>query len=193
MKKAIILLALICITFYGCGTEKQANQSGAENSNDLSISSATESSALLSSEGISGSNYIDIKLSLEERGFEKSSPKAAEGSEDKVWYGNYTDPETEVNLYCGMVITPENEIRSGTFEASNKKPINEDDFIAYAEQYLKFCSTMPYDKSDTKKISDWVSKNISSRADKPTIQIGDAEFQLSGTEFLVDLSVSKVI
>lgn len=202
MKKTIIFVLTLAITMTtaACGTNAESQKalsSAAAQSSSTTISSevesAIESSPLVSSEkelsGIKGSNYTDIKVSLEQRGFEVVHPQNAADSNYKVYNNSFVDTDSGIKYGCDMTINNNSEVVSASFSLENDNEIKQSEFVDASNDYLEFCSTMPYDTSDSDAIKNWVSQNISKIKDKPSKQIGDAEFQLSGTDNAIILNI----
>ncbi|WP_096636426.1 hypothetical protein [Clostridium cochlearium] len=148
------------------------------------------------SRGIKGSHYIDPRLGLEERGFPKKSLEDLESRECKIYENTRKDDSTGIQYNCSLCIEDDNTIISATFEVLNLEGVETERFINNATNYLKYCGSVPYDTADVDKVYSWIDENIEQvgSGDKgATIVIGDAEFNLYGTQLPSGVPGSRII
>ncbi|WP_277668645.1 hypothetical protein [Caproiciproducens galactitolivorans] len=197
MKKVVALLLsfILVLSLTSCNTSGSTSSLTLSSKETLSSetlsNSESNSTELDTPKGISGSNYIDVKVSLQNRGFKVVHPKVSEVGNMQIYNNEWVDPDTGINLFCGMTINANKEVVSASFGAENISGKDKKTFETVANSYLKFCSTMPYNESKPEEIKAWVEKNISVAESKPQKQIGDAEFQLSRSTGAIILTITK--
>lgn len=133
--------------------------------------------------GVLGSHATDIRMGLTNFGLEEAAfSRAPEAAADIFAFTCstfYTDETMGVSLDYSLTLDSEYQIISSTFGISN---INCDAeiFIEYANLFLGYCATMPYDDADQAKAQQWVIDNIPLiDAENPVeTTIGDASFEL---------------
>ncbi|RXI50193.1 hypothetical protein DP124_12040 [Clostridium tetani] len=148
------------------------------------------------SRGIKGTHYIDPRLGLEERGFPKKSLEDLESRKCKIYENTRKDDSTGIQYNCSLCIEDDNTIISATFEVLNLEEIEIGRFISNATNYLKYCGSIPYDTSNVDKVYSWIDENIEqvgSGEKGATIVIGDAEFNLYGTQLPSGIPGSRTI
>lgn len=198
MKKiqAFLLSAILLLSFSACknqtvNTDSVESKPISTNASSQASSEDDRNSSSMELPGIKGSHYIDIKLSLEQQGFEKVHPKGNSELNCEIYNNNFIDPDTGACLGCDMTINNENEVVSASFSIENRDVVKHAIFIDVSNGYLGFCSTLPYETSNSEAAKEWVSSNIENVKSKPTKEIGDAKFTLSGTENAIILNVEK--
>lgn len=201
MKRILfVLVMLLSFSVVGCSSDKKqaVNSSSEQNQDNKAEESLKENIEEKQddnvqeetkneedvTEGIKGSNYIDIALNLENTGFPKHSVSSMEGTDlNFIELSTYVDEETGATLNYSLSYNQDKEVVNATFDILNTGACSNDVFLAYATSYLKFCSSMPYDSSDSDKVSGWITENINNIHEVEggsSIVIGDAKFTLSG-------------
>ena len=67
----------------------------------------------------------------------------------------------------------------------NLERVDNETFLKAAENYLGFCSGLPYENSDAEQVRAWLSENISTVGrgrDAARLTVGDATFELMGSD-----------
>ena len=134
---------------------------------------------------IKGSNYTDIKLNLEKRGFTETE-KSVDG-DYTYYYMDYAEPTIGVSMNCSLTyLSSDSSVVEARFGVWNYSAVANDSFLPFVETFLRFCATIPYSEADTVKAADWVTDNIAMAGEAENalvMQIGDAEFTLLKTTY----------
>jgi len=194
MKKFLIVavVTLLSILSTACNEEKAVEVSSKVESEVSEVSVATYSEEIsekpsepsASIPSIKGSHYTDITLNLKANGFPDANKNSIEGTDFRTCNSKKTDFSTSSILSYDVTYGRNSEIISASFEASNDLLVDGDQFIELAKSYLSFCATFPYDDNDSERAKKWVTDNINnigSSENPPTLQIGNAIFEIFGS------------
>ena len=111
--------------------------------------------------------------------------------------GEAVDSDTGIHLMCDIYETSPQKVQWVNFivDASYVMGLIEIDRITkLAERYFSSCVTISYDGANPTKAKEWVAKNVW-KAVKPgefSIQIGKAEINLFGTEYMRTLQITPI-
>lgn len=139
--------------------------------------------------GIPGSSSYDITLGLENAvGFEKAEYKRTsyEGADHDTISAVNSHEDTTLGVTFDYSITADSdyEIIGASFGITDARgTISNETFIALAQNYLGYVSTVPYDTSDSETTRAWVEEQIPVVADaegESSLTVGDVEFTLYG-------------
>ncbi len=136
--------------------------------------------------GIRGSDYQAIPNRLEELGFEgHETLNLLEKKCMKIPVNGYLDETTGIHCIYEMTYTYNGEIIDASFDVINLERVDNETFLKAAENYLGFCSGLPYENSDAEQVRAWLSENISTVGrgrDAARLTVGDATFELMGSD-----------
>lgn len=207
MKKFSLLFALLfsATVFSACSSNADSSLANDESatvvpSETVTLSPLSSPSPEESERHIIGSSVYDIVLSLESTGFPEVEPQELDSM--NAYTNNNTDSGTGAELSYEIYYDPmqESAVIQANFSVMNSSGADNESLLDIAAQYLGFCATMPYDKSDSDAIRDWIDDNISSVSGEGTTKtIGDAEFKLykntldSGAISIVWLDIVKAV
>lgn len=149
----------------------------------LTPKSSTPDEPVKKIKGIEGSNMFDVTLSLEDRGFEKPEIHRAADISTSTKYCTMTKIDgLGIPLSYDLSVDGSSRIVLATFSALNPDLLDDELFLSSALPYLQFCSSLPYDDSDSSTIQKWVNDNITEalKGNEPQTAIGSATFKLAG-------------
>ncbi len=181
MRKVISLLFLLAM-LTGCTSIEDVSLNSGESE---AVEVVKEEDELVENRGIDGSYYIDITLGLESRGFSEHIVKESKLLECMyVESMNCKHPSTGVEMTCDIYYEEASqEVISAEFNILNLNGVENDTFLELATNFLTYCVSMPYDKSDTNIAKKFIVDNINSvgsREEGVKIVIGDARIELYG-------------
>lgn len=140
-------------------------------------------------------------MGMTQFGFEEPSIKSSPEDAKEIFAFSsstlYENSDLDATLDYSLTADSEFQVIGGSFGISWQANGDNTHFIAAAQTYLGFASTMPYDDSDITAAKEWITNNIPSVADGDNLSktIGDATFELYGTKtgdnytsFILDIS-----
>lgn len=153
-------------------------------SNSSSTKAASVKKVQKIDKGIDGMSPVDIYLDLEKKGFKID--KKHDSEIGTFYYCDKNDFAITYNVTIFENIDDKVEqikISAALTGQENKK-------IIAVKPFLKYISTVPYDGSDTAKITKWVDDNFNKDGD--SIVIGQAKFSIHGGKFSKVIVIQKV-
>ena len=148
--------------------------------------------------GILGSNIQDIRISLEDRGIPNNPATKAPDEALPFFYWSassmYEDAEIGVTYDYSLTADEDYQLISGTLGVTNSGDLPEDLFQQVAAAFLGFCSTMPYDSSNSSAVRPWLEASLpDAGTEGATIAFGDAQFTVYNTGFSAWLQIAKFV
>jgi len=123
---------------------------------------------------------------MEELGFEwHETLNLLEKKCMKIPVNGYLDETTGIHCIYEMTYTYNGEIIDASFDVINLERVDNETFLKAAENYLGFCSGLPYENNDAEQVRAWLSENISTVGrgrDAARLTVGDATFELMGSD-----------
>lgn len=142
---------------------------------------------------IPGLTTADIKLNLENHGFEFTS-KPMTNSEGYLENGEATDLATGVEYSVTIDALMPMKVRAVTFRAEGALAagtISRSQFMNITKEFLGYCATVPYEGANPQQARKWVESNIGKvKQGKPVeTVIGSAKLVLAGDGYLYSLQL----
>ena len=184
---AVLVLAMLLSILGGCSADTPTSESREPAQIESELPASQNQEETIDERGILGSHGTDIRMGLVQFGLEEASiASAPEDARDVFAYTSatdYQDASLGVTYDYSLTMDSEYQIISASFGVTNNNATS-DEFTDIGKLYLGFCSTMPYEASDTTQARSWLEDNIEAAKDgeKPSIIIGDAQFELFGTD-----------
>lgn len=188
MKKLFTFLLcgmLVVGTLGGCGKEDGQSQETQQEQGETGEDKPEEVEA--EHEGIAGSSYTDVTVSLKEIGFPQHTISPVEGEDVVVIPAVSLEVEEGIIMryymsYFGLGSNYSGEIEGATFSIENGLNADPETFMELAKSYFTFCASLPYDSAEPEKAMEWVKENVEAPGEGVELIIGDAEFALRGTD-----------
>lgn len=137
------------------------------------------------SQVIPGANPVDIYLNLENKGFKID--KQLGGSEKGCfWFCDKSESGFDYNVTISSMTPGEIEQVKISAFINGSDP---DKKIIAIKPFLKYVSTLPYEGSDTNKVTNWIEENFNK--DKASIVIGGAKFTMNASKFMRLIYIEK--
>lgn len=133
---------------------------------------------------IPGANPVDIYLNLENKGFKID--KQLGGSKGCFWYCDKSESGFDYNVTIASMAPGEIEQVKISVNINGSDP---DKKIIAIKPFLKYVSTLPYEGSDTNKVTNWIEDNFNK--DKASIVIGGAKFTMNTSKFMRLIYIEK--
>lgn len=134
---------------------------------------------------IPGANPVDIYLNLESKGFKIQ--KQLGGSEKGCfWYCDKSESGFDYNVTIASMAPGEIEQVKISVNINGSDP---DKKIIAIKPFLKYVSTLPYEGSDTNKVTNWIEENFNNN--KASIVIGGAKFTMNVSKFMRLVYIEK--
>lgn len=140
-----------------------------------STPTATTSATNIRPPYIPGLNQVDLYLNLEKRGFQKEVIQGDDGL--TTW--KLSKPLPGQRKLTATCYGFSERIQSLTAWAESTD--------TDGESFIRYVASMPYDTQDDAKLQQWITDNLATRDQKPTITVGDATFTLMGTDFVIGI------
>ncbi len=186
-KKALFAMGLgLCLLLTACG---ESNPKPAANSSiptsstissDTSLDAQEEQNGII---GILGSSIRDVRISLEQAGGipkGEISPTLDNVNGEFMSSSTYEIPVTGITLDYSLTGDSNYQITTSVFGLTSTKIATNESILSFAEEFLGYCATIPYDSADTEAARQWLTDNLNDYANQPSTTIGDATFTLNG-------------
>lgn len=208
MKRRFLSLALSALMLFSlsaCGGQEQQDSTSAPSQMDTNTPPNTESEPEIEPEaepeaepedapderGIKGSHGTDIRMGLTQFGLEEAAiAKAPEEAREVFAFSSstsYRDDDSGVTYDYSLTMDSNFQIIGASFRVTNNS-VPKEIFLTIASLYLGFAATMPYEAASPADARSWVEENINHVPSENEISttIGDAKFELSGSETIGD-------
>ncbi len=184
------LMAMFRLSETKIATMLLANMSGASGYDEIfkTILGRIEELPEENFDGILGSYYVDITLGTEKSlGF----PKHERFGKNSYVGTKYTLGGTKLSYRVD--VGDKNSVKYAEFEAMYG--YDKEEYEETALNYLKYCVTLPYDDSNPELAQSWIEENlfeVVSPETSKSIVIGNAKFELYGTEFVKFIEIRPI-
>lgn len=182
MKKLPKVVRVIIYVFIGIivlGVFSRLTQKGGSTSRPID-----DKQAEIVDNTIPGANPVDIYLNLEKKGFKID--KQLGGSKGCFWNCEKSESGFDYNVTIASMAPGEIEQVKISVNINGSDP---DKKIMAIKPFLKYVSTLPYEGSDTDKVTNWIEESFN--IDKASIVIGKAKFSMHTSKFMRLIFIEK--